>query len=77
MPAGTTVDQIQFFTRQPSNNTAEFVIYVGGTAAANKVGTWQKAERLSIFVASCLDTETLAPRASNKLRKGFVEFALR
>ena len=42
VPAGTTVDQIQFFTRQPSNNTAGFVIYVGGTAAANKVSTWQR-----------------------------------
>ena len=42
VPAGTTVDQIQFFTRQPSNNTAEFATYVDGTAAANKVGTWHR-----------------------------------
>ena len=41
-PAGTTVDQNQFFTTQPSNNTAEFATYVDGTAAANKVGTWHR-----------------------------------
>jgi hypothetical protein len=44
-PAGTTVDQIQFFTTQPSNNTAEFATYVDGTAAANKVGTWHRKSK--------------------------------
>jgi Pectate lyase superfamily protein/Thrombospondin type 3 repeat len=41
VPTGTTVDQIQLFTRQASANTAEFAIYVDGTAAANKVGTFR------------------------------------
>jgi hypothetical protein len=48
-PAGTTVDQNQFFTTQPSNNTAEFATYVDGTAAANKVGTWQKSRKAVNF----------------------------
>src|SRR5215217_4432851 len=40
VPTGTTVNQIQLFTRQASVNTAVFAIYVDGTAAANKVGTF-------------------------------------
>src|ERR671920_1864799 len=40
VPTGTTVNQIQLFTRQASANTAVFAIYVDGTAAANKVGTF-------------------------------------
>src|SRR5919112_1662506 len=41
VPTGTTVNQIQLFTRQASANTAVFAIYVDGTAAANKVGTFR------------------------------------
>jgi hypothetical protein len=41
VPAGTTVNQIQLFTRQASANTAEFAIYVDGTALANRVGTFR------------------------------------
>ena len=40
VPTGTPVDQIQVFTRQASGGTAVFAIYVDGTAAANKVGTF-------------------------------------
>jgi hypothetical protein len=40
VPTGSTVNQIQLFTRQASANTAVFAIYVDGTAAANKVGTF-------------------------------------
>jgi hypothetical protein len=40
VPAGTTVNQIQLFSRQASGGNAEFAIYVDGTAAANKVGTF-------------------------------------
>jgi hypothetical protein len=41
VPTGTTVNQIQLFTRQASANTAVFAIYVDGTAAANRVGTFR------------------------------------
>src|SRR5215213_10413707 len=41
VPTGTTVNQIQLFTRQASANTAVFAIYIDGTAAANKVGTFR------------------------------------
>ena len=41
VPTGTTVNQIQLFTRQGSANTAVFAIYVDGTAAANRVGTFR------------------------------------
>jgi hypothetical protein len=37
---GSTVNQIQLFTRQASGGNAVFAIYVDGTAAANKVGTF-------------------------------------
>jgi hypothetical protein len=40
VPTGTTVNQIQVFTRQASGGNAVFAIYVDGTAAANKVGTF-------------------------------------
>ena len=40
VPTGSPVDQIQVFTRQASGGTAVFAIYVDGTAAANKVGTF-------------------------------------
>jgi hypothetical protein len=40
VPAGSTVDQIQLFTRQAAGGNAVFAIYVDGTAAANKVGTF-------------------------------------
>jgi Bacterial Ig-like domain len=40
VPTGSPVDQIQLFTRQSSGGTAVFAIYVDGTAAANKVGTF-------------------------------------
>jgi hypothetical protein len=40
VPTGSPVDQIQLFTRQASGGTAVFAIYVDGTAAANKVGTF-------------------------------------
>ena len=38
---GTTANQIQLFSRQASANTAVFAIYVDGTAAANRVGTFR------------------------------------
>jgi Right handed beta helix region len=41
VPAGTTVSQLQVFTRQASGGNAEFAIYVDGTAAANRVGTFR------------------------------------
>jgi len=41
VPTGSTVNQIQLFTRQASANTAVFAIYVDGTAAANRVGTFR------------------------------------
>src|SRR5919107_947906 len=41
VPMGTTVNQIQLFSRQASANTAVFAIYVDGTAAANRVGTFR------------------------------------
>jgi N-acetylglucosamine-6-sulfatase len=40
VPTGNTVNQIQLFTRQASGGSAVFAIYVDGTAAANKVGTF-------------------------------------
>src|SRR5215211_3317118 len=40
VPTGTTVNQIQLFTRQASANTAVFAIYVDGTSIANRVGTF-------------------------------------
>jgi hypothetical protein len=40
VPTGSPVDQIQLFTRQSLGGTAVFAIYVDGTAAANKVGTF-------------------------------------
>jgi hypothetical protein len=40
VPEGSPVDQIQLFTRQASGGNAVFAIYVNGTAAANKVGTF-------------------------------------
>ena len=40
VPTGSTVNQIQLFTRQASGKTAVFAIYVDGTATANKVGTF-------------------------------------
>ena len=40
MPAGTTVDQIQLFSRQASGGNVVFAIYVDGTAMANRVGTF-------------------------------------
>ena len=40
VPMGTTVNQIQLFTRQASANTAVFAIYVDGTSIANRVGTF-------------------------------------
>jgi hypothetical protein len=40
VPTGSPVDQIQVFTRQASGGTAVFAIYVDGTAAENKVGTF-------------------------------------
>ena len=41
VPTGSTVNQIQLFSRQASANTAVFAIYVDGTAAANRVGTFR------------------------------------
>jgi N-acetylglucosamine-6-sulfatase len=41
VPTGSAVKQIQLFTRQASANTAVFAIYVDGTAAANRVGTFR------------------------------------
>src|SRR5919112_2166337 len=38
---GTTVNQIQLFSRQASANTAVFAIYVDGTSTANRVGTFR------------------------------------
>jgi arylsulfatase A-like enzyme len=40
VPAGSAVNQIQLFTRQASGGNAVFAIYVDGTAAANRVGTF-------------------------------------
>jgi arylsulfatase A-like enzyme len=41
VPTGTAVNQIQLFARQASAGGAEFAIYVDGTAAANRVGTFR------------------------------------
>jgi hypothetical protein len=40
VPTGSTVNQIQLFTRQASGGNAVFAIYVDGTALANRVGTF-------------------------------------
>jgi parallel beta helix pectate lyase-like protein len=59
VPANSPVDQIQVFTRQASGGNAVFAIYVDGTAAANKVGTFSPpAGGLSAWGTS---TVTLSP----------------
>src|SRR3712207_2854809 len=56
VPASSPVDQIQLFTRQASGGNAVFAIYVDGTAAANKVGTFSPpAGGLSVWGTRTVD----------------------
>jgi hypothetical protein len=59
VPEGSPVDQIQVFTRQASGGTAVFAIYVDGTAAANKVGTFSPpAGGLSVWGTRTVNLST-------------------